>query len=456
MNSYLTIELYALKQNLASGVQLALFRKSAFGHFRIGFDHAVFLILFNFSLLLLGGYVKYLPQPEFNVYGVTGFCFQIIGLLMVAFILAKLARDNGVALCFIVLTSSLTPFFYIVGAILAALSARHFIYYGLGFWALLSVGLVLHHYLDRRVTKTLVSLGVYGVCVISPSYYINSGEMWYPKIAEDDYYSQYANMDEEKLFYQQFDHLNALQRNLLPGRPYITDLYFLGFGGYSTENVFMNEIQHIQSLMDREYDTRGRSVALINNPKTVNDTPLATVSNLNRALVSIGQAMNKEEDVLFLYLTSHGSRKELSVSFWPLQLNQVTPEGLRQALDEAGIKWRIILISACYSGGFLEPLKNDNTIIMTAAAKDRTSFGCGSKSDFTYFGNAVFKEQLTNNHSFINAFENAKASIEKRENREHLKHSNPQLSVGINIRDKLDQLEHELNVHYRRENTYGG
>ena len=215
----------------------------------------------------------------------------------------------------------------------------------------------------------------------------------------------------------------------------------------------MHEIRYIQDLMDRDYDTRGRSVALINNPQTIKDTPLATVSNLNRALMT----MDREEDVLFLYLTSHGSRKpELSVSFWPLNLNQVTPTGLRQALDDAGIKWRVILVSSCYSGGFLEPLKDNNTIIMTAAAKDRRSFGCGSKSDFTYFGSAVFKDQLASNHSFIRAFEKAREAIEKREKQEKLTPSHPQLSIGINIRDKLNQLEKELNVHYQRENTYHG
>lgn len=457
MNTYLSDELQALKQNIISGVQLAFFRKSAFSQFKIGFDHAVFLVLFNFCLALTVGYVKYLPEPEFNRYGISGFGMQIFGLLAAAYIVAKLAKNNRVALEFFILVNSMSPFFYISGTLLLDWSTSHVVYYGILCWALLSVAFITHHYLDRQLQKTLLSICGYGLFVVSPTFFIHSGELWYPQTLEDSFYAKYENLDQEKLFYDQFDHLQALQHNLLPGRKSITDLYFLGFGSYATENVFMKEIHYIQDLMDRQYDTRGRSVALINNLQTVNDTPLATVSNLNRALLAIGQAMDKEEDVLFLYLTSHGSRKpELSVSFWPLQLNQVTPTDLRQALDNAGIKWRMILVSACYSGGFIEPLKDNNTIIMTAAAKDRTSFGCGAKSEFTYFGRAVFIDQLANNHSFISSFENARELIKQREQQENRRPSNPQLSIGINIRDKLEQLETELNVLYRRENSYGG
>jgi len=202
-------------------------------------------------------------------------------------------------------------------------------------------------------------------------------------------------------------------------------------------------------LMDDKFDTRGRSVSLINNPKTLETTPLATKSNLALVLQQIGQKMNRDEDVLFLYLTSHGSRThELSVSFWPLSLNQVTPEDLRTALDQAGIKWRVLLVSACYSGGFLEPLKNSTTLVMTAAAADKTSFGCGAKSDFTYFGQEVFKGQLAHSYSFIPAFETAMANIAQREKRENLQPSMPQLYVGPEVGPKLEMLEKELRQFY--------
>ena len=153
--------------------------------------------------------------------------------------------------------------------------------------------------------------------------------------------------------------------------------------------------------------------------------------------------------MVFVYLTSHGSEKhKLSVNLVPLSLNTFGPKDLKSYLDEAGIKWRVILVSACYSGGFVEPLKDSYTVIMTAAAKDKKSFGCGSKSDFTYFGNAVFREQLSLNFDFLSAFNNAISSIKAREEKEKRKSSNPQLYVGDEIKDKLSQLGKELEKFY--------
>ena len=102
--------------------------------------------------------------------------------------------------------------------------------------------------------------------------------------------------------------------------------------------------------------------------------------------------MNREEDVLFLMLTSHGSDEpSLSVSNgdWPLE--QLDGHALRASLDESGIRWRVIVISACHSGAFIQPLADDGTIVLTAAAKERTSFGCDDAADLTYFGQALMR-----------------------------------------------------------------
>ena len=106
------------------------------------------------------------------------------------------------------------------------------------------------------------------------------------------------------------------------------------------------------------------------------------------------------------------------------------------------------MVSACYSGGFIEPLKNNNALILTASAPDRTSFGCGSKSDFTYFGREVFIEQLAHQYSFVASFKNAIEGISRREQAENLKPSMPQLYIGSEISAKLDLLEQELQKFY--------
>jgi hypothetical protein len=119
---------------------------------------------------------------------------------------------------------------------------------------------------------------------------------------------------------------------------------------------------------------------------------------------------------------------------------------IKRMLDEAGIKWRVIAISACYSGGFIEPLKDDNTLIVTAADSDHSSFGCSNDSDFTYFGKAYFDHALRGTWSFVEAFEQARREIEGREKAEALTPSNPQMYAGKQIQRKLESLRNRLRL----------
>jgi hypothetical protein len=229
-------------------------------------------------------------------------------------------------------------------------------------------------------------------------------------------------------------------------RPEMTDLYFVGFAPYAPEDVFRKDMEVAQKLFDDRFDTKGRSIVLLNNPRTVLDTPLATVSNLRITLNEIGGAMDSEHDVLMLYLESHGTRDHrLYAEFPPLELDSLTPDMLRKMLDDAKIKWRIIVVSSCYSGGFVDALKDDNTLIMTASAADKTSFGCGSESDATYFGDALFQHALRFEDSFIKAFEQAKEAIAAREIKENVSPpSDPQMYVGPDMATKLPKLESDL------------
>jgi len=117
---------------------------------------------------------------------------------------------------------------------------------------------------------------------------------------------------------------------------------------------------------------------------------------------------------------------------------------LRAWLDAAGIRFRVLVISACYSGGFVGPLRGTDTLVMTASDAEHTSFGCGSESDFTYFGKAVFDEQLRLTHSFENAFHAALPILRQREAAAGERFSNPQIEVGAGVRAPLARLEQRL------------
>jgi hypothetical protein len=234
---------------------------------------------------------------------------------------------------------------------------------------------------------------------------------------------------------------------LAPQRPGVVDVYGLVFSPYDDEDVFLRENNMVAKLLAERFDAQGRVIQLANHPQTATTHPWATPVNLQRAVEALAARMDREKDVLVVYLTSHGAKNfRLAASNGPLQVDPLSPSDLRRALDQAGVRNRVIAVSACYSGGWVGPLGGDTTLVMTAADAEHTSYGCGRLSELTFFGRAVFDEQLRKTHSFEQAFAAAVPVIRQREidARKEDGFSNPQISVGENIRPVLRQLEQRL------------
>ena len=235
--------------------------------------------------------------------------------------------------------------------------------------------------------------------------------------------------------------------NLAPARRGVTELYGIVFAPYADSDVFLREATMVTRLLEERFDAAGRVIELANHASTAETLAWATPSNLARAIGLAGEKMDREHDVLFVYLTSHGARDfKLEASNPPLSVDSVSPGELRQALDNAGIRHRVVVVSACYAGGWVGPLADENTLVMTAADATHTSFGCGTASELTFFGRAVFEEQLRRTHSFEKAFAAAVPVIRQREQEAGKDDgfSNPQISVGEKIRPLLKALEQRL------------
>lgn len=235
---------------------------------------------------------------------------------------------------------------------------------------------------------------------------------------------------------------------LPPQRPGVVDLYALTFAPYADEDVFRRESELVADVIGQRFDSAGRSLQLVNHAATADVWPWATPLNLQRAIRHLGGLIDRDEDIVFIHLTSHGAQDgQLAAQFWPLSVAAVTPQQLKAWLDEAGIRHRVISVSACYSGSWIEPLRDDHTLVMTAADAEHTSFGCGRQSALTYFGRAMYDEQLrTQTRSFEAAHAAARPLIEQRE-REAGKddgYSNPQIAVGNGIRAPLERLRRRL------------
>ncbi len=234
---------------------------------------------------------------------------------------------------------------------------------------------------------------------------------------------------------------------LVPERPEVADVYGLVFAPYAEEDVFLRESTLVAGVLAERFDAAGRVLHLVNHATTAATLPWATPQNLERAVQALAERMDREQDLLVVYLTSHGaSDHKLAASHGPLSVGPVSPGELRVALDKAGIRHRVVAVSACYSGGWVGPLADAHTLVMTAADATHTSYGCGRLSELTFFGRALFDEQLRKTHSFEQAFAAAVPVIAQREKEAGKDDgfSNPQISVGEKIRPVLRELEQRL------------
>jgi hypothetical protein len=157
-----------------------------------------------------------------------------------------------------------------------------------------------------------------------------------------------------------------------------------------------------------------------------------TVASIGEALQSAAAKMDRDNDILFLILTSHGGPEGVAVQAGR-RVQVLSPGALADMLNRTGVQHRVVVISACYSGVFVPPLANDNTLVITAADAEHSSFGCQDKVKWTYFGDAFFNTALRHAADLRSAFASARKLISLREKRYGLTPSNPQIAGGTNL-----------------------
>ena len=221
---------------------------------------------------------------------------------------------------------------------------------------------------------------------------------------------------------------SLLQQSLdaLPASTPAIELYSLTLAGDGKQSVFLREADYVARLLQERFGARG-NISLTNHRDHLADRPLATRENLTRAVRALAERSGPE-DLVFLYLTSHGSRShELSIDQPRLELADLPASELAALLRPLAGRDKIIVISACYSGGFIPLLQDEHTLVMAAARADRVSFGCSEENDFTYFGRALFAEALNQTDDLQRAFELASQTVAQREQADDFEPSEPQL-----------------------------
>lgn len=212
----------------------------------------------------------------------------------------------------------------------------------------------------------------------------------------------------------------------VPASTAAAELYSLTVAGDGRQSVFMREVDYVDALLAERFAARGQ-ITLVNHRDQLTERPLATRETIARAVRTLAERSGAE-DLIFIYLTSHGSADHQLVLAQPrMALEDLPATDLATLLQPLAERDKVVVISACYSGGFIEPLKSPNTLVITAARADRVSFGCSEESDFTYFGRALFAEALQQTRDIVQAFTLAQARVAEREQADHYQASEPQI-----------------------------
>jgi hypothetical protein len=384
------------------------------------------------------------PDGQFFPYGVPALAWYVLAAVLTAILMAFISRPPIALARVCSMLAPLAPVLVIAEFVIERFVPERWSELALGGVALYAalyclIGLrVLTG--SRQLIATVAGTAVAVLAVwLGAVLYVNP-MLW---SSSEDLGDEYAEEDwgaVEPILFQQSARIDEAVAKLVHPTGDAPVGFFVGFAGYGEQKVFAEEIQFAAERFAQRYGTSQRTLLLINDRRSRDDYPLASGTALSYALKGVASKMDIERDILFLTLSSHGAEDPLlSVTNGSLPLRDLTGETLAEALRESGIKWRVIVISACHAGAFIEPLEDENAIVITAARADRSSFGCADDRDLTYFGEAFFRDALPDATSLRDAFEKTKALIAEREQKEGVEASLPQAYFG-------EQLEKQLAV----------
>jgi hypothetical protein len=443
---------YALRnfrRNLVAGLRLACFLRVDRLAFRIDLAQVLLLFALSAAIDVVGDYLRAAPPRQFAIDGLGSELYSGGVLLLAAALIALANRQRQLVLSIPLLVLAALPIVQIVHYVPSWFAFA-------GDWALPML-------LFERVIVTWIVLVLVRCVAIAfsppPSYLwlraivaglvlatpiwlgtaLFPNQPWWRGAGDEPEVSSDFNAGSEAVLAAQSYLLDNALDDLSDERHGETDLYFVGFAPYGRQDAFRSEVDAAQHVMDTRWGTNGHSITLVNNPKTLITAPFATITNLRETLNEIGSIIDDEQDVVMLYLTSSSARNDqLAAEQPPLGLVELGPAGLKQLLDDAGIKWRIIVVAACYSGGFVEPLADEFTLVITDTAPGQPGLTCDGRSPPTLFGDAFFQQGLAKGQSFETAFEIAKSRVAEREKAAgYSPASQPQWSMGEEMKEKL-------------------
>ncbi len=219
----------------------------------------------------------------------------------------------------------------------------------------------------------------------------------------------------------------------VPGR---LNVYGIAIAAGGSQHLFGREAHLALDVAAVRFGASYRGGLLLSNGLAdILQAPLATHANMMAVGRGIAGRLDPAQDIALVYLTAHGSQAATLQTDLPNNklLSAISSASLADMLASAGIRRSIIIVSACYAGTWLPALATPDSIVITAARKDRTSFGCDDKRRLTYFGEALLEGPLARGASLRDSFEAARSTVTGWETSGRLTPSEPQVHVGRNM-----------------------
>ena len=439
--------------NVRHGLGAALMSDTAPARMYFSWSALVFVLGLYLLLANIFDYHYAAAPRAFNSYAFAAECARLMVLLLGAYgaCVVFLRDDRTLAFMVALCNTLLLPWFLLTLLLTGGADwtedgdNREGLIMIAALWIYIAAFRLLTAFFGPQPLRAALAAGVVIVALAVPHNYFYLPAFWYEAEVEtedpprDNGPTALDRQSHEALFARQPAMIESALAHVPASALGITNIYAVIFGGYAQENVFRREVAFVEDTLARTYGLQGYIVPLLNHEFTVDRIPLATAANLEATLRGLSARM-QPEDILLLYMTSHGDPEAgLSVTLdGNLRFDRVDGPRIRRALDASGIENRVIILSACHSGSMIGALRTDASLIMTAAAADRRSFGCSDTAELTYFADALFRHALPAEPDLIKAFWLAEAHIRQREKDEGIEEASlPQIHVGPAIEAAL-------------------
>jgi hypothetical protein len=434
--------LASLARNLLAGLRLAFLLPVQRFAFRIDVVQLVLITILSAAIDVVIDYVRAGPGALFAINGAYGELYAFGLLMLTAGIIGIATRRHAVLISIPVIVLAAFPAIQLAHLLPVATKPIELEPRVLGIfddvllvWMAIVCVRSVYVALEGRGFRRILAAVVGGAFVYAPIPFaplIGSLDAWW-QAPDAQITSGMSPASEAVLAAQDFllDHaLDELEEER-PGR---ADLYFVGFAPDSRRDGFRADVEAAQQVMDERWDTGRRSLVLVNNLQTIAQHPFATLTYLRKTLQELGDIINPDEDVVMVYLAgSAGPDHALAAVNPPLDLIALTPQGLGQLLDNAGIRFRIIVVSTCYAGAWLDPLKDDESAVIVSSPADVHGADCEGSNAPTPFGQAFFGEGMRRADTLAAAFKLARDKLGD-------KAAAPEMWIGPVLAERLKAL----------------